>query len=163
SSRRSDDPRSILTGCGRPRESVGPHAGASSGAFGPGALAPATEWAQLDAAEPLGPEVDPSGLTDLGGCDGRDPIGPVARLGHAAADRIDEAQLVARDPAQAVAEAGPTAEDVVEDDQGVVVGMVAGDAQMAQDDVDLVAGLVDAPDARSSGPGHGRDRWQGPA
>src|SRR5205814_1097534 len=79
------------------------------------------------------------------------------------ADRIDQAQLVADDPAQAIAKSGPAAEDVVEDGQGVVVGMVAGDAQMAQDDMDLVARLLDAPDARANGLGYGWDRGEGPA
>src|SRR5262249_24116546 len=62
----------------------------------------------------------------------------------------------------AVAEPGPAAEDVVEDSQGVVVGMVAGDTQVAQHDVDLVARLLDAPEPRSTGPGNRGDRGEGP-
>ena len=90
------------------------------------------------------------------GVDPEQPGHDVGRVGHAAADRIDQAQLVADDPAQAVAKARPAAEDVVEDDQGVEVGMVPSDPQVAQHDVDLLAGMMDAADARSSGLGHRR-------
>ena len=60
---------------------------------------------------------DPIGLFGHGaGIDAEEAGEDVGRVGDPAADRIDQPQLVADDPAQAVAEPRPAAEDMVEDD-----------------------------------------------
>ena len=82
------------------------------------------------------------------GVDAEEARQEVGRVGDAAADAVDQAQLVADDPAQPVGESRAGAEDVVEHDQGLEVGMMAGDAEMAEDDVDLLAGMLHPADSR---------------
>ena len=80
--------------------------------------------------------------------DAEQPRHDVGRVGDPAADRVGQAHLVADDPAEAVGEARAAAEDVVEHGQGVEVGVVAGDAQVAEHDVDLLAGMRHPADPR---------------
>ena len=77
------------------------------------------------------------------GVDTEQPRQQVGRVGHAAADAVDQSQLVADDPAQPVGETGARAEDVVEHDQGLEIGMMAGYSQVAKHQVDLLAGTLD--------------------
>ena len=77
------------------------------------------------------------------GVDAKQPRQQVGRVGHAAADAVDQAQLVADDPAEPVGETGARAEDVVQHDQGLEIGMVAGYSQVAKHQVNLLAGTVD--------------------
>ena len=82
------------------------------------------------------------------GVDAKESRQQVGRVGDAAADAVDQSQLVANDPAQPVGETRAGAEDVVEHDQGLEIGMMAGNAQMAEHDVDLLPGMVDPADPR---------------
>lgn len=68
----------------------------------------------------------------------------VGRVGDAAADGVGQAKVVPEGSAEAVGEARAGAEDVVEDGEGVEVGVPAGDAEVSEDEVDLLAGMLDA-------------------
>ena len=108
---------------------------------------------------------DPVGLVGhRAGVDPEQAGHDVGRVGHAAADGVGQAQLVADDPAQAVGEPRPAAEDVVEHDQGVEVGVVAERSpRWPEHDVDLLAGMLDPADPRPPGLGYRRERGGGTA
>ncbi len=72
----------------------------------------------------------------------------VGGVGNASADRVGQSELVPEDAAQSVGEPRSAAEDVVEHGQGFEVGMVAGNPEVAQDDVNLFARLGDAANPR---------------
>ena len=80
--------------------------------------------------------------------DAEQPRHQVGRFGDPAADGVGQPHLVTYDPAEAIVEARPAAEDVVEHGQGGEVGVVPHDAQMPEHDVDLLSGMRHAADPR---------------
>ena len=96
-------------------------------------------WARPDAVGLVGHRA---------GVDPEESRQDVGRIGGPPADAVHQPHLVADDPPESVGEPRPAAEDVVEHHQGVVVGMIARDPQMPENDLNLLSRLIDPPDPR---------------
>ena len=92
------------------------------------------------------------------GVDAKKTRQQVGRVSHAAADAVNQSQLIANDSAEPVGETRAGTEDVVENHQGLEIGMMAGNSQMAKHQVDLLPGAVDSAHPRLYQFGHAGER-----
>ena len=88
------------------------------------------------------------------GVDAKKTRHQVGRVSHAAADAVNQSQLITNDAAEPVGETRAGTKDVVENHQGLEIGMMAGNSQMAKHQVDLLSGAVDPAQPRLCRLGH---------